>query len=447
MNKKILFSPVGGTDPISENNCHDGSLLHICRVYRPDTIILYMSKEILDKQDQDDRYKYALKRLYEYMECEEPLITEIRREKLNMVHEFDYFYEDFQTILTDINRTLDNTDELLINVSSGTPAMKSGLLVLETIIKSMGDSSAVNRMIQVSTPLRSMSEHTHSGDYDNELMWELNEDNKPDFINRCKEVNAPTLLKLRNEEIIKQQITSYDYRAALDVAKAMPTYSSSYINLLEIANSRMLLDASNVDKLVGSEDFDFLPVKGSDNRKIFEYALNLDIKYRRKEYADFILRITPLIFTLFEFILKKYTSIKLSDYTRGSKGEFKWDSYKLAGTDVLNALIKQANGSFTGSGYVYSHHLNGLIQEFCEDDKLKTLANEIRDIEKNVRNIAAHQIVSITPDVIEKLTGYTGKQILDKIKALFVYTPIKVKKEDWLSYDLMNEEIMRRMSN
>ena len=33
MGKKILFSPVGGTDPISENNYRDGSMLHICRHY------------------------------------------------------------------------------------------------------------------------------------------------------------------------------------------------------------------------------------------------------------------------------------------------------------------------------------------------------------------------------------------------------------------------------
>lgn len=446
MNKRVLFSPVGGTDPISENNCHDGSLLHICRAYQPDTVILYMSKEILEKQEQDDRYRFALKRLYEYMGLEQPEIREIRREELNNVHEFDFFYDDFQAILMDLNQSLDGTDELLINVSSGTPAMKSGLLVLETIIKSMGDSSAVNRMIQVATPLRSMSEHTHSGDYDNELMWELNEDNRPDYINRCKEVTAPTLLKLRNEEIIKQQIAAYDYRAALDVAKAMSSYSASHINLLEIANSRMLLDFSSVDKLANREEFDFLPVKGSDYRKIFEYALNMDIKYRRKEYSDFILRITPLIFTLFELVLRKTIKIDIADYTVGGKDNPRWSISKLGSTEVMNALVKHSNGSFTGQGFVYSNDLNSLIQEFSEDDKLKSLANDIRDIERNVRNIAAHQIVSITPDVIEKLTGFTGKQILDKIKALFGYTPIKVKKEDWNSYDRLNEEIVRRMS-
>ena len=47
MNKIILFSPVGGTDPISLTNCCDGSMLHICRHYKPDKVMLYMSKEMI----------------------------------------------------------------------------------------------------------------------------------------------------------------------------------------------------------------------------------------------------------------------------------------------------------------------------------------------------------------------------------------------------------------
>ena len=52
MNQTILFTPVGGTDPISLNNYHDGSILHICRFYKPDKVILYMSKEMLDFQEK-----------------------------------------------------------------------------------------------------------------------------------------------------------------------------------------------------------------------------------------------------------------------------------------------------------------------------------------------------------------------------------------------------------
>ena len=46
MNQTILFTPVGGTDPISLNNYHDGSILHICRFYKPDKVILYMSRDV-----------------------------------------------------------------------------------------------------------------------------------------------------------------------------------------------------------------------------------------------------------------------------------------------------------------------------------------------------------------------------------------------------------------
>ena len=65
--KKILFSPVGGTDPISQVNVRDGSLLHIARVYQPDVIIMYMSKEVLAYHNSDNRYVYCLEKLDEML--------------------------------------------------------------------------------------------------------------------------------------------------------------------------------------------------------------------------------------------------------------------------------------------------------------------------------------------------------------------------------------------
>ena len=46
MSKKVLFSPVGGTDPIKY--LRDGSMLHICRHYRPDIVYLYISHEMME---------------------------------------------------------------------------------------------------------------------------------------------------------------------------------------------------------------------------------------------------------------------------------------------------------------------------------------------------------------------------------------------------------------
>ena len=242
MHQKILFTPVGGTDPISATNCFDGAILHICRHYQPDKVIMYMSKEMLVNQEKDDRYRYCLNKLCELqnrkMECEI-----IERRELTNVHEFDFYYEDFQKIIHGIYGTMDETDELLLNVSSGTPAMKSGLLVLQT----MEEYPA--KLIQVATPERRINEH-HYKDYDVFTLWELDEDNQPGADNRCSEIACPSLQKLKKEEVIKKHILSYDYRAALTVADTMGKQDTQkYRGYLELAEKRLLLDISEVDKL------------------------------------------------------------------------------------------------------------------------------------------------------------------------------------------------------
>ena len=158
MNKTILFSPVGGTDPIPTTNLKDGSLLHICRVYKPDEVYLYMSKEIYANHLADNRYIYCLDKLYEMHEKEYTYNIEIDEEMEN-VQDFNVFYDKFRIILNKITEKMDDTDKLIINVSSGTPAMKSGLLV----IKTLGELEC--EMIQVVTPTGSMNEHRHK-DFD-----------------------------------------------------------------------------------------------------------------------------------------------------------------------------------------------------------------------------------------------------------------------------------------
>ena len=296
MGKTILFTPVGGTDPISSTNCQDGSMLHICRVYQPDKIIMYMSKEMLEFQEKDDRYRYCIERLGE-MQGRTFEIEIVERRELTKVHEFDYFYQDFRNIIQNIYHDMDKDDTLLLNVSSGTPAMKSGLLVLQTL----GEFPA--KLIQVATPERKINEHIHR-DYDVQTLWELDEDNNQDYENRCREIECPTLSGIKKEEMIKKHVEVYDYQAALDVADTLSVQETlAYWDLLELASRRILLDFSGVDKLAVKSGVQCLPIRASSERKYFEYALSVGIKLKKEEYADFVRAITPLIVDLFEMIL------------------------------------------------------------------------------------------------------------------------------------------------
>ena len=299
MNQTILFTPVGGTDPISSTNIHDGSMLHIC--------ILYMSKEMLDNQENDNRYRYCLDRLAQ-MQNRKVEYEVIERRELTKVHEFDYFYQDFRDIISRVYQTMGETDTLLLNISSGTPAMKSGLAVLQTI----GEFPA--KLIQVATPEKRINEHVHK-DYDVVTLWELNEDNAENYENRCKEVQCPTLANIKKEEIIKKHVLAYNYSAAFDIAETLPDeMTTEYKDLLKLAYARVLLDFKSVDKMIEKTKIQCLPVRSSSQRKYFEYALNMELRLKKEEYVDFVRSITPLIVDLFEIILKKQCKIDINDY-------------------------------------------------------------------------------------------------------------------------------------
>lgn len=438
MNRTILFSPVGGTDPISSTNCRDGSLLHICRVYSPDVVYLYMSQEILENQDKDNRYLYCLDKLGE-MQQRKMEYHIIEKEKLKDVQDFDFFYYDFRKTILKILRDLDSTDTFLLNVSSGTPAMKSGLLVLATL----GEFDC--KIIQVITPQRGMNEHIHR-DYDVETLWELNEDNQKNFENRCKEVACPTLSLIKQEEIIKKHLQAYDYAAAVEVASILPAHATDrYMPLLNMAQARILLGYNKAQKIEKQCGIHCFPVQSGNETKYFEYALNLDIKLRRKEYVDFIRGITPIIVDMLELIIKADMGINIDDYCTTVYGVRKWDRNKLAGTDILVALQKD----FKNFDYknVYSVHLVGIINELSSNTDLKKMVQDLRIVEEKIRNLAAHEIISITDETIKMKTGFTSKTIMDKLKKCFLYSGIKIKKEYWNSYDDMNTMIIAAMDD
>lgn len=439
MNRKILFTPVGGTDPISQWNMYEGAMLHISRYYKPDKVIMYMSKEIMEIEKEDHRYTYCLEELGK-LQNRKIEYEIINRESLNKVYDFNYFYKDFKNIIEDIVSKLDESDELLLNVSSGTPAMKSGLIVLKTMLE------YPLKLIQVLTPSKSMNEHQHK-DYDVKLLWELNADNLEEAENRCIEIECPALVRIKKEEIIKEQILNYNYVAALDIAKGLNhEVTKDYIDLIELAVRRKQLDIRKISKIEDSIGIKILPIRSGDSCKYFEYALNLQLRLKKHEYADFIRAITPILVDLFERVLLKQCNVDIDDYTYIDKNtkSRKWDiNRKMQGSKILEILNEKYN-SFRG-GNIYSDHLREIIIAMSDNVRLKEIVDDLRNIEIDIRNIAAHEIVSINREVIEERIKTSPEKIMELIRQLFTYTDINVKKEYWDSYDDMNNIILERI--
>ena len=87
------------------------------------------------------------------------------------------------------------------------------------------------------------------------------------------------------------------------------------------------------------------------------------------------------------------------------------------------------------------------IKALGKDQNVKDTITALRSVESNLRNLAAHQIVSVTDITIKEETGYTGKQIMDMIKKSFAYAELSVKREQWESYEDMNRVIISQIEN
>lgn len=431
----ILFSPVGMTDPIS--NYHDGALLHICRHYRPDVVYLYYSQEICKIEREDDRYRYCLERLQEKLGiCFE--IQVIRRENLVDVHVFDFFMKEFRELLQEIRRRYPK-DELLLNVSSGTPAMKSALEKMAVLLE--------DRMIpiQVSTPRKSSNVHYEEREaYDKEFYWEMNADNEEGSEKRCTEFTSNNFFYEIQKGIARKHIQAYDYVAAREIAGRIGILDPCCMTAIQGACDRMKLDYQAAEKKFKTAGFSGIPVQKGRMADIVEYYLWLSIKVKREEYADFLRGITPLLVDVFELVLRKQCGIELPPltYVDGKKGIRKWSEGKLKRhPEILKTLECKYKGGFR-MGPVNSDSLNALLQANCNDEAIQKSANMIRGVEETIRNMAAHQIIGITKSRIQGMTGETPESILYALRRLIM---VFFKGDSDIlvhSYEKMNENIM-----
>lgn len=441
--RTILFSPVGSTDPIAGQR--DGALLHVTRVYRPDKVYLYMSKEMCELETKDSRYTYCLNELKVKI-GQDFGIELIKRPELVEVHIFDTFLNEFQQIINDIMER-EGECHLLLNVSSGTPAMKSALQLLAA----MAERKVTP--IQVASPNKAYNERREDvkGEYSVELQWELNEDNGEEFENRCNVSSNINMAARIKKEIIKKHIRAYDYVAAARVAESMRDFiEERAASLIKAGAARMHMDKAECSRLLARDTYELFPYKGSEECKIFEYLVIEYIKLQREEYMEFIRGITPLFFNVIIRILRECTCFDLERVTFTKRDDEKRGIYTRYWKSEASEdpELKKLGILVNGGQFIQNVHLLKLLDENMHDKKLMSKIKEMRDIETNLRNPVAHNITNVSLPMIKEFTktktkvqGYTPEEIFKIMVGLVEASGIKVKKEYLNTYDALNAEI------
>lgn len=451
MTKRILFSPIGATDPIKGG--YDGAMLHICRHCQIDEVFLYLSQAMLTLEDEDHRYTRAIEHL-EKIQNRTITYHLIKRPALTDPHLFNYFYEDFYLEIIRIKDLYEENEsiELFLNVSSGTPAMKSALLCIATL------KDLPCKIMQVADPAPNKQRMKHEKDITDEVL-DNNLDDLPGEKVRVEEISCPDLAYYNEENSIIKLVKAYSYKAAFELAKTLPQRKNqNYLPYLELAVARESLDLKQAITLNRTLEADVFPFKQGDKIKVFEYALNAQLKLKRGELSDYLRSLTPLIADLLERILKeqgydftRYTTIT----SRNNKRV--WDKKFIeaqAPTDslakaILKAATEDREGHKNFKEDISSLTLNTLIKDLLKDNtKLVGVAQRLRNIDSKMRNRAAHEITSIDENHFTKLLGMSSKATMELIKKSIAYTDLHLKFKDpaWDSYEKLNALIEAKIN-
>lgn len=445
----VLFSPIGGTDPISadrEGNYWDGSMLHICRKYKPEYIIFYLPKEMLEHHETDDRYRECVRQLQ--AECGFTTTIHIEpRPQLTEVQVFDTFYEEFKPLLNTLHKDFpDHT--LVLNVSSGTPAMKSALYLLAAFLPYKV------LPVQVSTPNKKQN-YNLKKDYDTEYYWGLDLDREPArYVDRCATVEYQNLnFQLRLQDI-QAHLDAYDYEAALTVAKEIKAFLNPHaLDLLESARNRILL---NWRRGVKPELQKELGLAGSNigegKTDLIEYLLWLQMKQERGDLADFLRGLTPALFYLLKIAVEEKLGYPL-EKNYGKSGKLQVDKLNKdeMGEEVQKILQKKvlsgSHGSPNFSSFLYITFLESKDQGQSWISPLL----QLRKVEESVRNRAAHQITRCDEAWIKEKLKAVGpldsagimKLVKDAVNKLNEDSSGKsLLRVDWSAYKNMNRKIV-----
>ena len=406
----MLLTCVGTTDPV--RGYRDGGMLHVMRHYRPNKVYVFLTEEMglyeLDGEQGDQRYSKTFQYARDHWENYDVKV-EYEYSHIVDAHDLDVVAEPLNALFERIRA--ENPDgEILINLSSGTPQMKTVLDLL-----TMKNYYRTVRGIQVSNPEKKSggSERTNHGQYVVELELECNEDEAPDAPNRCTEPKLYAIERDRIRAQIRKLIEQRDYRALESVSSQLPPSILLLVKHLALRSNLQFQEAQKMSiTLKQTMGLDLYPHKGNlkDPKgqqyvELSEYYLLLKNLEKSKRYSEFVLRLNPFLTELLGHILRDSLpeNAKRAIPTRGQP-KFLGDVIRDAMPDTAGMLERKHKIQFDNYhdfGMRAGVPLLSIVGKEKVPQYVLELFTACERLNYGERNRLAHQLHAVTEQDIE----------------------------------------------
>ena len=426
---KILISAVGTTDPIS--NDHDAALLHIARNYRPDKIVLVYSQEMLVKQDLINKVLLSIEGYNPIIEIDSTILNN------EEVFLFDKMYEVMGLI---VQKYTNDDDEIILNLSSGTPQIISALFALNRI------NDYNTQAIQVATPKKGANrEYKPLTDSEIDALIVENQDNSLDFVDRSIKDKSEKFTQALVKRHLRSLIASFDYQAAEAIInrkeynKLLSKKRIAYIREKLNDFSRVFKNQSILSDILS------FPLEDSQ-KKALNYYLMIDVLKEREHIADVLIKAKSLAeFVIEETIKKDHEGLIVFD---GNLPKLNPDFPDCeAILDDIDKKMKKSRGIEDTEERIFSvqstlnllSYLN--ILEFYEyDSQLQTAINGILSL-NGERNKVAHGLSEIDTRLLSRKKL---KQLSENLQLLLVDC-LGIDLSYFNYYDKQNKELTKML--
>lgn len=449
---RVLFTPVGDTDPV--RGYHDGGMLHILRHYAPvDRVFVFLTKEMEDKETESGCYTKGIQKVAPQCKIEfirsgitEPHIYE----RLTVLQ--DVFQEKYEQY---------PNEEWLLNLSSGTPQMKS-------VMSLIGLDHSQVKAIQVFSPAEGSNNKSHPEKTPEmlEMLYHFNDDDDPSSSNRCNEPELSLLKKHSVKMQIISLVRNYEYEGALQLLRQNRSlFSDISEKLLRHAVHRRNLMWRDANKIISSYNGKSLISKAGDFEEFFRV---MELRQRKKQLYEFIVKTTPIctkLATDYAMSLAQRMLFDLnacSEIRRDEDGDVRYVLKREKIGRYNNTLLEHLNHKYKGGfkdsdlsisnmAYICEWIINSGISSNRRDIEIKKIFARLSIVSENIRNKVAHKIVmNLTENIIREWskgkersgiadTGLDSRDILNYLHR--ASDLIRGQKFQW-DYDELNNSII-----
>nr|WP_270281173.1 type III-A CRISPR-associated CARF protein Csm6 [Streptococcus salivarius] len=348
---------------------------------------------------------------------------------------FDKMYEDMGLI---VQKYTNDDDEIILNLSSGTPQIISALFALNRI------NDYNTQAIQVATPKKGANkEYKDLTDSEIDALIVENQDNSLDFVDRSIKDKSEKFSQALVKRHLRSLIASYDYQAAEAIINRKED-TKSLSNIKKIR--KKISDFSRVFKnQCLLSDILSLPLDDSQ-KKALNYYLMIDVLKEREHIADVLIKAKSLAeFVIEETIKKDHEGLIVFDGNPPKLNPNFPDCEAIL--DDIDKKMKKSRGIEDTDERIFSvqstlnllSYLN-ILEFYNYDSQLQTAINGIINLNSE-RNKVAHGLSEIDTRLLSRKKL---KQLSENLRLLLVDC-LGIDSSYFNYYDKQNEELIKML--